>query len=182
MSEVQLAQIIFGILLLIGGMVLLFLSFKLFYKYLIQEKRCTNKTKGIIKKYTFATHGGENSGVRLPIVFYNVNGKEYKVVGPEYRDYKITTKTTVTNNNNFDYKEDNQSLIINQNINSFVGIYKNPIEKLYPINSEIDVYYNPKNPQLAYVLRYCNKKWQFWLTFSGGIIVLIIDFLILLFL
>ncbi len=64
MSEILLPKIIFGILLSIGGIVLLFLSFKLFYKYLIQKKGI-NKIKGMI----VATRGVENSGVHLSIVF-----------------------------------------------------------------------------------------------------------------
>lgn len=64
-------------------------------------------------------------------------------------------------------KEEKQVLTISRIANSFVDIVKNPLVELYPIGSEIDVYYNPDNPKLAYVLRYCNKKWEFWLTFLG---------------
>ena len=92
MSETLIIEITFGILLSIGSFVLFILAFKLFYKYIIQEKRCTSKVKGIIKKYTLATRGGENSGIHLPVVHYIVNGKEYKVVGPEYKAYKIIAK------------------------------------------------------------------------------------------
>ena len=160
MSETLIIEITFGILLSIGSFVLFILAFKLFYKYIIQEKRCTSKVKGIIKKYTLATRGGENSGIHLPVVHYIVNGKEYKVVGPEY-------------------KEENQILKINRTSNSFAGVYNNPIEELYPINSEIDVYYDPSNPKLSYVLRYCNKKWLFYLTFCSALLTLVIDLLIL---
>ena len=83
MDEIIITKIIFGIMLSIGTLVLLFIAFKLYYKYLIQEKRCIKKTKGIIKKYTLSSRGGENSGIHLPVVFYEISGKEYKVVGPE---------------------------------------------------------------------------------------------------
>ncbi len=179
MSEILITKITFGILLSIGSFVLFVLSFKLFYKYLIQEKRCTSKVKGIIKKYTLATRGGENSGIHLPVVLYIVNGKEYKVVGPEYKAYKIITKSSPYNKNEIEYKEENQILEINRTSNSFVGVYNNPIEKLYPIDSEIDVYYDPDNPKLSYVLRYCNKKWAFYLMFCSALF-LVIDLLILL--
>lgn len=179
MSEILIIKIEFGIFLSIGSLVLFILAFKLFYKYLIQEKRCTSKVKGIIKKYTLATRGGENSGIHLPIVYYVVNGKEYKVVGPEYKAYKIITKNSPINKNEMEYKEKNQILEINMTSNSFVGVYNNPIEQLYPINSEIDVYYDSKNPKLAYVLRYCNKKWQFYLTFCSALLILIFELLIL---
>ncbi len=180
MSEILIIKIVFGILLSTGTLVLFVLAFKLFYKYLIQEKRCTSKVKGTIKKYTLASRGGENSGVHLPIVFYNVNDKEYKVIGPEYKAYKIITKSSPLNSNNLEYKEENQVLTINRTINSFVGVYKNPIESLYPIDSNVDVYYDPKNPKLSYVLRYCNKKWAFYLTFCSAFLILAIDLIILL--
>ena len=136
----------------LGTIVLLFLSFKLFYKYLIQEKRCTSKVKGIIKKYTLSTRGGNNSGIHLPIVYYNVDGKDYKVVGPEYKTYITITKNSPISKNEMEYKENNQVLKINRTSNSFMGIYKNPIEELSPINSEIDVYFDPNKPKLSYVL------------------------------
>lgn len=180
MSAILVVKITFGILLSLGTFVLFLLSFKLYYKYLIQEKRCTSKAKGIIKKYTLTSRGGEDSGIHLPIVFYNVNGKEYKVVGPEYKAYKIITKSSPIIKNEMGYKEDNQILTINRASNLLVGIYKNPIETLYPIDSEIDVYYDSSNPKLSYVLRYCNKKWMFYLAFCSGIFTLIIELLILL--
>lgn len=179
MSEILIIKIVFGIFLSIGSLVLFILSFKLFYKYIIQEKRCISKVKGIIKKYTLATRGGENSGIHLPIVFYIVNGKEYKVVGPEYKAYKIITKNSPISKNEMEYKEENQILKINRISNSFIGVYNNPIEKLYPINSEIDVYYDPNNPKLSYVLRCCNKKWTFYLMFISSLAVLFIDLLLL---
>ena len=179
MSEMEIIKIVFGTLLSLGAIALNFIAFKLFYKYLIQEKKCTSKVKGIIKKYTLSSRGGENSGIHLPVVYYTINGKEYKVIGPEYKAYKVITKSTPLSKNSMEYKEENQVLTINRTSNSFVGIYRNPIEELYPIDSEIDVYDNPENPKLSYVLRYCNKKWTFWLTFLSGILVLVTDIIIM---
>jgi len=112
MNDMQIIKLVFGILLSLGTAVLLIIAFKLFYKYMIQEKKCTAKTKGIIRRYSMINHGGEHVGVHLPIVFYTVNDKEYKVKGPEYKS--IITKTVasdLTENNN-GYYEKNQSLII----------------------------------------------------------------------
>ena len=86
MDEIQSIKIIFGIFLSLGTTVLLLIAFKLYYKYLIQEKKCSAKTA---VRYMLATRGGENSAVCLPVVDYAVNGKSYKVVGSEYRGYKL---------------------------------------------------------------------------------------------
>ena len=172
-------KIIPGILLSLGSIVLFLIAFKSFYKYLIQKKRCTSKVKGIVKKYTLASRGGEDSGVHLPIVFYTVDDKEYKVVGPEYKAFVTTNKSTPLSENSMYYKEENQVFKINRTSNSFGGIHKNPMRELYPIGTEIDVYYDPKNPKLSYVLRYCNNKYAFWLTFFSAVLILIIDIIII---
>lgn len=78
-----------------------------------------------------------------------------------------------------DFTEENQVLKADITINSAGGAYVNPTCRQYPFNSEIEVYYNPENPNLAYVLRYCNKKWMFWLMFFSSIFVLVIDLIIL---
>lgn len=120
--------------------------------------------------------GGEHSGVHLPIVYYEVKGTEYKVTGPEYKSYRtVTTSSPLESNSEVKYKEDEkQRLIIKQKVNSFISIYKNPMEKMYPLGSEVDVYYDESNPKIAYVLKYCNRKCAFWLIFSG-LFTLILD-------
>jgi hypothetical protein len=175
MSDIEIIKLVFGILLSLGTVTLILLSYALFYKYLIQEKRCTEKVTGIVKRYSVYNQ----NGISLPIVYYTVNGKEYKVVGPDYKIFKIISKSTPFSQNSVEYTEKNQVVTIKRTTNSFGGVYKNPIAQMYPINSEIDVYYDPENPKLAYVLRYCNKKWMFWLMFFSGIMVFAIDILIL---
>lgn len=179
MDEILVTKIIFGILLTVGSLVLFLLSYLLFYKYIVQEKRCTAKTKGVVRKYTLAYRGGENSGVHLPIVYYNVDGKEYKVVGPEYKGYVIVTKKSPENKNEEAYKEENQVLHINRCANSFVEVRTHLMAHIYPVGMELDVFYDPKKPKLAYVLRYCNKKWAFYLTFFAGTALVVINLLML---
>ena len=79
-------------------------------------------------------------------------------------------------------ESENQRLIVTHNVNSFVSMYRNPLQELYPIDSEVDVYYNPKNPKLSYVSRYCNRKFWFWFTLFHGILILLVDIIILIFL
>ncbi|WAW15374.1 hypothetical protein [Peptostreptococcus equinus] len=53
------------------------------------------------------------------------------------------------------------------------------MEELYSLNSEVDVFYDDKNPRLAYVKRYCDKKYLFWLGLINVLVILIIDIFIL---
>ncbi len=179
MNDIMVIKIVFGILLAIGGTVLLFIAFKVYYKYLVLQKKCTERTEGIVKKYTMVSYGGENSNIHLPIVQYMVDGKKYKVVGPEYKVYITLTKESLNEKNEMEHTEkDNQIMMVNRKENAFISIKENPIKKMYPIDSTVDVYYDPQNPKLSYVLRYCNKKWAFYLTFISGICVWVLDVLI----
>lgn len=139
-----------------------------------------SKNKRNRKKYTFASRGGDNGKVNLPVVYYNVDGKEYKVIGTEYKAFKILTKKSLTGENTIECKEENQVLTITGTANSFINVYKNPIDELYPIGTNIDVFYDPKKPKEAYVLRYCNRKWAFYLMFFCGLGILILGFIIML--
>ena len=110
MSEPEIIKLVFGILLTAGAVVLFVLTFALYHKYLVQEKRCTQKIKGTVQRYTLFRYGGERSGTFLPVVFYHVDGKQYKVVGPEYRIYKEMVKTTPWSENNAQFTENDQPL------------------------------------------------------------------------
>ena len=175
MSETEIIKLIFGIFLTVDTIALLTLAFALSYKYVIQEQRCTARVKGTVKKYTLASRG---EGVHLPVVFYCVNGNAYKVVGPEYKQYKIVTKKSLVSSNNTEFEEDGQTLIIKRTVNSAIGAMNNPMAVRYPLETELDVYYDPNNPKLAYVSRYCNKKWMFYLFLSAAAIIFAIDMLI----
>ena len=176
MSEIEIIKLVFGIMLSVGSIVLFVLAYKLSYKYLVQEKRCSSKVKGVVKRYTLASRG---NGIFLPVVGYNVNGRGYRVVGPEYRGYKTVTRKSAVDENTMEFAEENQIFMIKRTANSVVGICRNPMRELYPLYSEVDVYYDPDNPKLAYVLRYCNKKWTFYCLFFGAVFVAVMDLAIL---
>ena len=85
----------------------------------------------------------------MPVIYYEVDGKTHKVIGPEYKEYIIKSISSPT------------------------------MGKLYPIGSEIEVHYSPENPKLSYAIRYCNKKSVFYITSITETLILIIDILIL---
>jgi hypothetical protein len=176
MSDIEIIKLVFGIMLSVYTVVLFVLAYALAYKYMVQEERCTARTKGIIQRYTFASRG---NGIFLPVVFYTVNGKEYKLVGPEYRMYKTVVRKSPVFENETEYGEESQVFIVNRTVNAAVGIYHNPMKTQYPLYSEIDVYYDPNHPKLAYVLRYCNLKWIFYALFFAALFTLMLDMFVL---
>lgn len=182
MESIIVIKIIFGIILSLSSFILILLAYLLFYKYLIQEEKCNKKTKGVIKKYTLFNYGGEHNNIHLPVVYYKVNNKDYKVVGPEYKVYISTMKKTPKEKNNISYEDKNQYLYTKRIGNILIEINKNPIEEMFPLGSKVDVYYYDKNPKIAYVLRYCNKKWMFWFMLISGIVILFLDLFIIFFL
>ena len=96
------------------------IAFTIFYKYFVQEKKCTSRVIGKVKRYTLATRGGENSPVCLPVVYYEVDGKIYKVIGPEYKGYIIKSISISNMENKVECHEENRMLIININKNSII--------------------------------------------------------------
>ena len=176
MSETEFIKVFLGIFLTSGGLALILIAFLAFYKYLNMEKLCTSSVKGMVKKYKYRT-----DGISLPVVYYNVGGREYKVVGPEFRSYVIKKVSSPFSENNMKYRiDDKYRLIVERYTNSFVSASKNPLCEMYPEGSEVFVYYNPNKPKLAYVERYCGaKKGYFWLVFLTGLAVLVMDIIIL---
>lgn len=171
MTDIEIIKLVFGILLGIGGLVLVVLAFLIGYKYLVQESRCTARIRGTVIRYTQAYYGGEDSGVHLPVVSYAVDGEEYTVTGPKYKAYVTHTRRSPLTENRMEYEEKGQVFRVYNYINSVAGRYYNPMEELYPLHSQLDVYYDPDHPKCAYVLRYCNNKWIFWLLFLMGLLM-----------
>ena len=157
--------IIIGIILLIIGLVL-----KLQDRNII--KKSTSTTKGKVVRYTV----WNNNGIHFPIVEYSVNNITYRktlkygVVINKSRPLN-NIKTEMTNN----VESDN----INIRTNSYIST--NPLMEKFPINSLIDVYYNPNNPKQGYVLRFIKSPSAIILILTG-IILIAIGFIILIFL
>lgn len=126
-------------------------------KKLFKENRCTCHTIGKIIRYSNVNY----NGIHLPLVVYYVNNKQYNVIGPRF---KSTIVTRISNPFSKINSKIESNLTDRQNLPKAlkVKIYKNslfsttesPLTKIYPINSEVDVYYNPNKPKEAFVERY----------------------------
>ena len=138
-------KISFFVIFMLIGLILLILSliFKSKDKKMVEQ--CSLTTKGKVIKYTL----WNNNGVHFPIVEYIVNNTKYNqrlkygwIVNKSSSFNRI--KTEVEN----DVKEGN--LVINSNVH----ISTNPLKEHFPVGTELDVFYNPQNPNKSYVMRF----------------------------
>ena len=129
-------------------------------------KRCTEKTEGVIVRYSYALY----NGISLPVVEYTVNGNQYKVVGPKFQRAISNTVSTPLGSIVSDVKMDNfedgeiaQVLRYKIYRNSFISITKSPLEEYFPVGSKVAVYYDTKKPKYSYVARPLKPGRYAWL-------------------
>ena len=130
-------------------------------------KRCTEKTEGVIIRYSYALY----NGISLPVVEYTVDGNQYKVVGPKFRSAISNTISTPLGSIVSDVKMDNfedgeipQVLRYKIYRNSFISLTKSPLMERFPIGGKIAVYYDPKKPKYSYVARPLKPGRYAWVT------------------
>ena len=130
-------------------------------------KRCTERTEGVIIRYSYALY----NGISLPVVEYTVDGNRYKVVGPKFRSAISNTISTPLGSIVSDVKMDNfedgeipQILRYKIYRNSFISLTKSPLMERFPIGGKVTVYYDPKKPKHSYVERPLRSGCYAWLT------------------
>ncbi len=132
-------------LVTVGGMgVLLMLASGLMYAF--QKKKCRNCSEmipGQVIKHSFP--GG---GRMFPVVRYTVDGREYKV---KRKFAGIVTKQKVSPTHLYSgsgaYVSDRGYLHVPT---SAITNLRDMAQALWPIGSDMTVYYNPNNPKQAY--------------------------------
>jgi len=143
-----------------GGIALIFFIIALCFKMSVVNKRdrCSEMIKGRVAGYSKAAYCDDY--VRLPVVEYTVDDVTYKITGPQYNFSSSTISTPFVKETDCEYTEDIYSQVFRMKIrmNSFGGVIHNPMTKLFPVGSEVEVYYDPMKPKRAYVLRLLEHK------------------------
>lgn len=156
-------NLFWGIYMLGFSMAILLIWYFIYYRKKNYDIKCSEKTMGKIIKYSAIKY----NQISLPIVEYKVNGFNYKAVGPKFRGIIIKSFSNpfiqVDNKieSNITTKEDLPEILkINIKNNLIENIDFNPLINLFPINSLVEVYYNPTNPKCSYVYRLIKpSKW-----------------------
>lgn len=135
----------FFIIFASAGLIMLILSVIFKNKDKKTVEQCTVTTKGRVIKYTL----WNNNGVHFPIIEYVVNGVKYNqrlkygwVVKKSSSFNKVRTEVES------DVKDGN--LVIKSNAH----ISTNALKEHFPVGTELDVFYNPRNPAKSYVMRF----------------------------
>ena len=137
-------MIFFAVFLLIG-LILLILSLILKNKDKRMIEKCTLSTKGKVIKYTLWS----NNGIHFPIVEYVINDIKYN---QSLKYGWIINKSSSFNGVKTEVENDilGENLVINSN----TYISTNVLKEHFPVGTELDVFYNPQNPDKSYVMRF----------------------------
>lgn len=141
---------------------ILFISLSIFfYKNNYDIKHKSNESvMGKVVSYS-------RTDIRVPRVEYFVKGKKYKQT-LRY-SYIVRQSTPFTSTKTF-AKDDLLSKKLRLNKNRLVS-FNNVFQTKWPIASSVRVYYNPKNPKIAYVERFAPT--YYWVLFFGLAIIML---------
>ena len=168
-------NIFWGLYTLAFAIGILLVWYFLSYKKKKVEVKCTEKTSGKIIRYSRVLY----NNISLPVVEYSVDNISYEVVGPKFKGTVIKTISNPFNNAESEIESnlttrDKLPEILKLNIkrNSIASITKSPLFDLYPIGSEVEVYYNPNKPKMSYVQRFVKPIWILNASLFIGIVLL----------
>jgi len=143
-----------------SAIAILFLAMAFGFKMtgLRKKQRCSKVVKGKVVSYSAVSKS--SAYVRLPIVEYEVDGEKYRITGPQYNYTTVTVSSPFIKETTQEYTTDLYSQVFRVKIkrNAFFSSLKNPMATLFPLGSEIDVFYDPDKPRRAYVLRLLDNK------------------------
>ena len=146
------------------ALILLILSLIFKSKDKKMVKQCNQTTKGKVIKYTL----WNNNGVYFPIVEYIVNNVKYH---QRLKYGWIINKSSLFNKVKSEVENDvkNDNLVIKSNTH----ISTNALKEHFPVETELDVFYNPHNPNKSYVMRFVKSPAVKVLFFTGLLFIIL---------
>ena len=150
-------NLLVSMLIGVGSLVCWLATYFFVIRNMNKPNRCVSRTNGKVIRYSSINY----SGIHIPLVSYQVDGKEYRIAGPKFKGSMVKTSSTPFEDTetemetNLTTREELPDfLIVRARQNSFLSMTYSPLLALYPIGSDVDVYYNPKKPKDAFVQRH----------------------------
>ena len=138
-------QVILLEIFLVGGVGLLLVVAGVFIRIFERKKsrKCSASVVGQVIDYKYNGDGGV-----FPVVSYKVDGNSYTVI----RHFRgVITKTKITPTK---FQQDSGAYISRKDYlvvpRSAITSFRKMAEELWPIGSDMVVYYNPDSPKCAY--------------------------------
>ncbi len=168
------SQVILLEIFLVGGVGLLLVVAGVFIRIFEKKKsrKCSASVVGHVIDYKY--HG--NGGV-FPVVSYEVDGNSYTVIR-KFRGVITKTKITPTkfHQNSGAYISCKDYLVVPM---SAITNFRKMAEELWPIGSDMVVYYNPDSPKCAYAEKLPSAMSFVSIMFIGmGIFTILLSFFI----
>ncbi|HIT34497.1 MAG TPA: hypothetical protein IAC31_07750 [Candidatus Faecousia intestinigallinarum] len=144
MSKIQIAWLELGT---VGGLGVILVLAGIIITIAVKRKNdlCTQKTNGVVIKYAFP-----GNGRMYPIVEYIVDGKFYQAK-KRFCGVKLTKISGFPLHMQPKAYEDEKGWL-HVKIGSIANLHQYA-EQLWPIGSEMTVYYHPNNPKKCYIDR-----------------------------
>ena len=152
---------VFGFVFGLVSLALWFVAWFVGFRKGDYSKKCTVKTTGVVSGVSPINYAGHH----IPLVSYVVGNHEYTVAGPKFKSGTSAPTGTCNLTTRDELPEHLVAPVIayeyvDGNIHQNEEWYsRSPISTLYPLGSEATVFYNPSNPNEAYVERYIREGW-----------------------
>lgn len=140
MSISQLILLIMGI----PGTILVVIGLFLNRRSKRKKERCTVETTGEVIDYSFFS----NHGVRVPVVEFEAKG-EVHTSKLRYSGVSVISGSFV---NETSIQSDKLDLLLKVKQNKHFS--RNPMADLFPLGSQLRVFYDPEDPTVSYVERW----------------------------
>lgn len=152
----------------VGGVGLLLIIFAILARVKANrdKKLCINQTKGIVMRYGYTENGV------YPILEYYVDGVRYKTK-KKFNSIRTIQATGISQPDIYEDEKGNLHI----KVGMCVG-WDKLASMLWPINSTMTVYYNPKKPKHCYVDRPISNSFVVTMFIIMGIGIIILSILV----
>lgn len=163
----------FGVVCLVASAVLLAVALGCGLRSMLMETRCTERCDGRVVGFSSFPTAHD---LHLPVVAFRVGGKTLHVRGPVFRNY--INEVIIDLRGGAPHEKTN--IVARQSLpqtyrrvvhtRKLGAVTVEPLRRMFPVGSHVDVFYCPSHPTLAYVQRYARRDNLFYLPLIASVV------------